>query len=364
MLLIGTVKLKFELCLLLLWSSGGTLGISWSWVLWWWSRLVSLKLSLKSIVLLLVKAVEVASEDSVADGKGLWSWWLDRLDLLEDLHDSLWGVLLVVVGLPESLDLVESLFPLLGGKAEPAWAPGLRDREGLLSWPEDSLDFVAVGDALKVGVGEEGPRELEALLGLVDAVESVESTLGPDDEPAQNGAWGELVEGKAGDALDINTWDVPESLDNALVLVVNDKWALAGLEGGTPHAALGGTVVLAVDDLGNIGVGLDGLEEGDGILGLLDLLDFVGDDDWDFGEFLDLVAAGFDEGGDGGSGDGGGNSITPLLDRDWAEPAALGGWWLEAVTATAEVSVGTLAIPVGAGAVHTWDTGLSTTWTP
>ena len=282
------------------------------------------------------------------DREVLWGLWLASDGLGEDSLDGLWGLELSLLGGADVGDFLEGVLPLLAGtNGEALAAAALRNGDGLEGWAEDVLNFIGLDDGIDVLVVHDGAWDDEALLGLVDGVESLEGGLGPDGEAAWGAGWGELGESKSADWEDVNTWDVAEGLSNAGVLVVDNEWALAGLVSRAAELALGGAVDLAVDDALNIAINANLLEEFDSIMGALDLLSSISDNDRNFLDLTKDVAAGLDEWDDGGGSDGRSDSIAALLEWDWAEPAAHEGWWGKAVTTTAEVSVSTLAIAVG-----------------
>ena len=88
----------------------------------------------------------------------------------------------------------------------------------------------------------------------------------------------------------IDAWDVAESLDQALVLVVDDKGAALLEPPPVPQLALAGAGPLGLVDLVNVVVGLVPLQEDHGLLGLGESLDLVGHDQGNLGSLLDAVA--------------------------------------------------------------------------
>ena len=94
-----------------------------------------------------------------------------------------------------------------------------------------------------------------------------------------------------------------------------------------PHLALTRAESARVGDLDDISVGAEGLEESDGLLGLGDLLDLGGDDEGDFVNLLDAVAAGEDERGEsrGSQSRDDGESALVLVDLDVPLAPGLGG---------------------------------------
>ena len=86
---------------------------------------------------------------------------------------------------------------------------------------------------------------------------------------------------------------------DAVVLVVNNEGA-EGLDVAAVAVLARANAVLAGGPaLLDVGVDTEGLEELDGVLGLLDLLGTVIDDDGDLGNLADGVSASLDEGREG-----------------------------------------------------------------
>jgi len=229
---------------------------------------------------------------------------------------------------------------------------------------ENSENFIGVSDTVNIVVGKEGTWENEVLLGFVDSIESLESRFRPNAETSKGSSWGKSSKRKAGNAHNINAWDVAESLSNTIIVGVDNKWTTLVLVSRAPHLALGGTVNLVIKNTSNIIVKVESLKSGDGFTGLLDSFDSIGSNKWDFSNIFDNVTASLDKSGDSGSGNGGCDGITALLDWDSAEPAAHDCWGTKKMTTTAEVSVGTLSVTVGSGTIDTWNTSLGTAWTP
>ena len=188
---------------------------------------------------------------------------------------------------------------------------------GVLGGAQHRLDLRRVDQAADVGVGDDVGRQDVVLLSGVDVVEGAESGRRPDDEAAKVTTGSELeeVEGVHGAGLD--TGDVAEGLDKRLAVglrVVDDERAAALAEAAVTELTLTGTDLAGLLDLGEVGTGAEGLEEGDGSLGLGDgvvLEGFGVDDERDLGDLSDAVAAGEEEGGDGRSSQGRGSSEAP-----------------------------------------------------
>ena len=188
---------------------------------------------------------------------------------------------------------------------------------GVLGRAQHRLDLGRVDQAADVGVGDDVGGQDVILLGSVDVVERAECGRGPDDEAAEVTAGSELeeVEGVHGAGLDAG--DVAERLDELLAVglgVVDDEGSAALAEAAATELTLTGADLAGLLDLGELSTGAEGLEEGNGGLGLGDgvVLESLGvDDEGDLGDLSDAVAAGEEEGGDGRSSQGRGSSEAP-----------------------------------------------------
>ena len=238
------------------------------------------------------------------------------------------------------------------------------EAEGLLLRSERLLDFGGVDEARHVGVADERRGELPALLDgalgvvcAVDGVELLEGALRPDDEPPEVAAWGELQEVQRVNVCDLDALDVREgAAGGAVGGVRHDEWALAADVAAVSPLTLGRADVAAGGDLLDVAVGVDELEERDGVLGLLQVAERVIDDERDLWDALDAVTAGEHERRDGGGGDGGADGEAALLLVDVAVPAAEDLGAGVHVSATAHVAVGSLSAAVRATAGDAGDT--------
>jgi hypothetical protein len=175
---------------------------------------------------------------------------------------------------------------------------------------------------------------------------------------------GEAEEVEGADVGGLDTGKVAESLDDTLVLVVDDQGTATLAVLAVAGLTLTGADLLRGDDLGNVGVSLEALESGDGLLGLLDRLDGGGNDEGDLGDTLDAVTAGEDEGGEGSGGNSRDDSeaLLVLVDLDVPLAPDLGG--REHATATAHVTEGSLSGTVRSSTTDTGDTGDGATSSP
>jgi len=176
----------------------------------------------------------------------------------------------------------------------------------LASRADDGLDLVTVDEAGDIGVGDLGCGEEVILLeggGFVEGPENFvkksKSGLSPDNETADMSSGGELEEVQSPDIDELNTGQVAEGLDDAVVLVVNNKGATALTMPAVPELSLSGTELAGVGDLDNIGIGIEGLEEGNSLLGLGEGLGSSVDDEGNLLDLLDAVTAGENKGREG-----------------------------------------------------------------
>ena len=235
---------------------------------------------------------------------------------------------------------------------------------------ERAADLLGAHDAGDVRVGDHGGGEDEALLdggllgeGAEDLVELREGALGPDDEAAEVATGGEVEEVQGVDVGGVEAVDVAERGD-ALAVGEDEHGAAAVDVAAVAHLAAAGADLAGGTDAVDVVDGLGRVEEGEGVLGLGVVLDGVLNDEGDLGDVLDLVAAGLDEGGDGGGGERGDDGVALLVVVDLAMPTAVGLGGSEHASATAHVAEGTRATGGRAGAGDTGDTGDGAAGTP
>lgn len=239
---------------------------------------------------------------------------------------------------------------------------------------ERALDFAAVDQTSKVGLGDDVGRQEEVPLvsrrsggGAVDLVKSLESGRGPDDESAEVTTRGELEEVEGRDGGGLNTGDVAEALDELLAIdlgVVDNQRTTALAVAAATELTLTGTELLGVLDLLEVSTGADGLEEGEGSGSAGNgaaLNESRVDNQGNLGDGHDLVATGEQKRGGGGSSQGraGGISLLALVDLDVPLAPDLGRG--EHATRSAHVTEGGLTSTVSTGTRDTRDTGNGTT---
>jgi hypothetical protein len=241
---------------------------------------------------------------------------------------------------------------------------------GLTSGSEDLLDLRGVDETGDIRVGKNVSRESEAGLGrgsrlsTPDAVEERDSRLSPDDESTKVGTRSELEERERSDVGGLNTGDVSESLDKTLVLTVDDQRTLALSVAATSELTLTGTELLGSNDLGDITVSTNSLQDSNSLLGLLNRLDIVRDNEGNLGDGLDTVTSGKDKRSNRSGSNGRSSSVSLLVVVNLDVPLSPGLGRSEHTTATAHVTESSLTSTVSTRTTNTGDTGNSTTGTP
>lgn len=234
------------------------------------------------------------------------------------------------------------------------------------------LDLVGVDDAGDVGIGDLAVGESVSLLlsrGLSlaaeDAVQLLEGALSPDDETADVASGGELEQVESADVSDFNAGDVAERLDEGHIgTAVDNERSSARAVSSVSQLSLSGAHLDGVDDLLDIGPGTGVSEEPDGFLGAFDFLGGVADDEGEFGEVVDSVSAGLDEGENGGGCDGSGNGVSLLLEVASSVPSPPDADGGEHASLAAHVTEGTLAVSAGSRSSHSGNTRDGATSSP
>lgn len=182
---------------------------------------------------------------------------------------------------------------------------------------EDALDFGAVDEAGKIGLGDHVGGEEEALLAVVNRVELLDGGRGPDDEAAEVTTGGELEKVEGIDGAGLDTGEVAEALDEVLAVrlgAVDDERTASLAVAAASELALSGAELLRLLSLLDILTGTDGLQETKSGSRLLSGAESGRvDDEGDLGNGSNLVAAGEEKGGNGGGGKGRGSSKAPSV---------------------------------------------------
>lgn len=229
----------------------------------------------------------------------------------------------------------------------------------------NSLNLRAVDETGNVGVGDLGGRkaihngqydtrnrrcDVQVVLlvrgnfvkGAEHLIEQIEGTLCPNDEAAEVSTRGKLEEIQAPNIDELDTRQVAECLNNAVVLVEDDKRATTLAVAAVTHLTLASTEFTRVRHLSDIRVGIQGFEESDSFLGFLEGLCCTLNYEGNLSNLLNAVTTGQDKGWKGRSckcGDGSKATLI-LVDLDVPFAPSLGG--SKHTTATAHVSKGSL----------------------
>lgn len=180
--------------------------------------------------------------------------------------------------------------------------------------------------------------------GSEDFIKEAEGALGPDNETSEMSSRGELEEVQSPDVDELNTGQVAESLDNTVVLIVDDKRTTALTMSAVPEFSFAGTDFAGVGNLDDISVGVEGLEESDGLLGLGEGLSGILNNKGNFLDFLDAVTTGENERGESRGSKGRNNSKAALVLVDLDVPFAPSLGRGEHASTTAHVTEGSLKI--------------------
>jgi hypothetical protein len=192
------------------------------------------------------------------------------------------------------------------------------------------LNFVGVGNAGNVGVGQDGARRLVTLLlsGDVlaraeDAVELLKGVLSPDDEATQVTTRGELEQVQARNIGHFDTRNVTEGLDDGTFVLVDNQGTTTLDVTSVSHLALTATDVAGVLDLLDVLEGIKGLEELDGLLGLDDTVESgLRDNQGDLVDLLDAVTTSHDEGSQGRGSQSRADGVSALVLVDLSVPSS------------------------------------------
>lgn len=193
---------------------------------------------------------------------------------------------------------------------------------GSLDWSKGGLDFVGVNDPAQVGVGDDTPGEVVSLLlvsgsleGSEDVVEFLEGSFSPDDESPDVSSWGELEEVHSRNVDGFDSGHVPQSSDQRDVgSAVDNQRSFPGSVPSVSYLSSSGSDGDGVDHLLHIGVGSHRSQESHGFLGSFDLLGAVVNNQREFGDSINSVSSGLDQGEDGAGSDRGGGGVSLLFE--------------------------------------------------
>jgi len=237
---------------------------------------------------------------------------------------------------------------------------------------EMRLDFLRIDQTTQIGVGEsnsgksESDFELRTLfVSSIDLVELLESALGPNNKSSEMTSGSELEEVQSLNAAELHTGDVTESSQESGLLIVDDQGTSAFDVSPVPHLTTTSSDFLRVDNSLNIGIGVEGLQDSDGSLGLLNRVDgVVGDDEGNFGDLIYPVTASEDQRRGGSGGECRDEGITPLVLVDSSVPSSVGLGGAEHASSSTHVSESSLTSSMGTTSRNSGNTGDGSTSTP
>lgn len=113
-------------------------------------------------------------------------------------------------------------------------------------------------------------------------------------------SWGELEKVESADVCDFNSWHVSECLDEGNIgSAVDNQRSSSGSVSSVSELSLSGSDLDSVNHLLDISPSSSLSEESDGLLGPLNLLDGITDDERKFGDIINSVSSCLDEREDG-----------------------------------------------------------------
>lgn len=234
----------------------------------------------------------------------------------------------------------------------------------LVGWSDNSLDLRRVDQGLVVGVRDNVGWQRVASLVVVDRVQRLNGSLGPDNESTQVSTWSQLQQTQTGNVGSVDTWNVSQGLGNTVVVSVDNQWTLLLDESSASQLTLTSSQLLGLDDSDDVLVGTNSLQSGNSLLGLGDGLELVSENQWQLLDLLDSVASGQNQRGDSRSGNSRSSSVTLLVLVHLDVPSSPSLGWSEHTTTSTHVTESTLAGSVSTGTTNSWDSGNSTTGTP
>lgn len=238
----------------------------------------------------------------------------------------------------------------------------------LSSGADDRLDFVTVDQTGYVGVGDLGSwetarrkkinnrmhkqssRNIHVILlvdgrlieGPEDLVKESKSSLGPDNKSAQMATRSELKKVQSPHVDELDTGKIAESFDDTSILIVDNKRTTTLTVAAISEFAFAGAKFTRIGDFDDVGIGVKGFEESDGLLRLGERLGFARDDEGDLLDLLNAMATGENEGWESrcGKGRDNGEATLVLVDLDVPFAPCLGR--SEHTSSTAHVTEGGL----------------------
>lgn len=221
----------------------------------------------------------------------------------------------------------------------------------LLGWSDGGLDLVGVDDLGDIGVADNGGLDVvsslqsgESSLGSEQVSQSLDGSLGPDAESSEMSTWGEVSDVESVDVDVLNSWEVSDGSFEVLRIVVSDdERSSSVLPSLSSSLSLSWSQFLGVDDSLDVVGDSVSLEDGHGLLSRSDVVDVIGEDQWQLWNVKDSVSSGLDQRSDGGGGDSGGQGVSPLLNVDLSVPSSPGSEREGHSSGSTHVTVGSLS---------------------
>lgn len=243
-----------------------------------------------------------------------------------------------------------------------------------LGLSENGLDFRGVDKAGDIGVGDNVGGEEEVFLeggggggSAIDLIKSAESSRGPDNETSKVTAWGELKKVERENGGGLNTRNVAESSNKLLAInlwVVDDEGSTALAVSAASQLTLTSTDFAGLLDLDEVSASTDGLEKGNGSLGLGESVTLEGlgvDNKWNLRDVLNTMATSEEKGWDGRGSEGRGSSKSSLANIDLLMPLAPDLGWSKHSSGSTHVTESSLTSTVSTTTRDTGNTCNSTT---
>jgi len=249
---------------------------------------------------------------------------------------------------------------------------GLADLGLSLGSTENGLNFIGVNETVEIGVDDLSVGKAVINLGVgsslvssIDGVELLKGGLGPNDESSNVSSRGEGEEVESADVSELNTRDVSESLVQRGLSVVDDQGAASLNITTVSELTLTSSDLLGVNHSLDISISVEGLENLDSLLCLLDISEgLVVKDKGDLGDLLNSVTSSQHEGDGGGGSQSGYKGVSLLVLVDLSVPSSVSLSGGEHTTTTAHVTESSLTSTVCSTSWNTRDTSNSTSSTP
>jgi len=230
-------------------------------------------------------------------------------------------------------------------------------RRSRLLRSQSRLDLLTIQHLGEIGVGHNRLRQVVIRLqggrcgpGSVERIQLGQRALRPDAEPSHVATGSQREQVQLLDVEERDTWDISEGSANSVIGAVNDARSRPHDSAPVSHLSLAGAESLAFVHLFDVAPSLQLSHQRHGFLGLLVRFHLIFYDHGNFGNFLDFVTLGHNEGGNAGGRDCRAHGEALLIGVEPVMPPAPGLGRGEHATASAHVAVSGLARTVGPAA--------------